>query len=164
MFVCLGIILDYKCEVFPSKESVDNRFYGLIVLNVFGDSHDSTPPTSTWRGSSSPQELQQVRSSRPKSGPKMFFFLIQLCLCPHFFFFLIPVLGGPPPPPPLSPSLALSLSLSLSGIDREEAPCHRRSTAVPVGPPRPSSITHPEAPATVTCSYIVGMNTRPLQS
>ena len=30
------------------------------------------------------------------------------------------------------------------------------STAVPVGPPRPSSITHPEdAPATVTCSYIV---------
>jgi len=34
--------------------------------------------------------------------------------------------------------------------------CHRRSTAVPVGPPRPSSITHPEAaPATVNCSYIV---------
>jgi len=31
------------------------------------------------------------------------------------------------------------------------------NTAVPVGPPRPSSITHPEAaPATVTCSYIVG--------
>ncbi len=31
------------------------------------------------------------------------------------------------------------------------------STAVPVGPPRPSSITRPEAdPATVTCSYIVG--------
>ena len=30
------------------------------------------------------------------------------------------------------------------------------NTAVPVGPPRPSSITHPEAaPATVTCSYIV---------
>ena len=29
------------------------------------------------------------------------------------------------------------------------------NTAVPVGPPRPSSITHPEAaPATVTCSYI----------
>jgi len=35
-------------------------------------------------------------------------------------------------------------------------PCHGRvNTAVPVGPPRPSSITHPEAaPATVTCSYI----------
>jgi len=33
--------------------------------------------------------------------------------------------------------------------------CNRRSTAVPVGPPRPSSITHPEvALATVTCSYI----------
>jgi hypothetical protein len=32
------------------------------------------------------------------------------------------------------------------------SPC--RSTAVPVGPPRPSSITHPEAAsATVTCSY-----------
>jgi len=30
------------------------------------------------------------------------------------------------------------------------------NTAVPVGPPRPSGITHPEAPATVTCSYIVG--------
>ena len=30
----------------------------------------------------------------------------------------------------------------------------RVNTAVPVGPPRPSSITHPEAaPATVTCSY-----------
>ena len=35
--------------------------------------------------------------------------------------------------------------------------CHGRvNTAVPVGPPRPFSITHPEAaPATVTCSYIV---------
>jgi hypothetical protein len=34
--------------------------------------------------------------------------------------------------------------------------CNRRSTAAPVGPPPPSSITHPEvAPATVTCSYIV---------
>ena len=34
--------------------------------------------------------------------------------------------------------------------------CNRRSTAVPVGPLRPSSITHPEvALATVTCSYIV---------
>jgi hypothetical protein len=33
--------------------------------------------------------------------------------------------------------------------------CNRKSTAVPVGPPRTSSITHPEvAPATVTCSYI----------
>ena len=32
--------------------------------------------------------------------------------------------------------------------------CNCRSTAVPVGPPRPSSITHPEvALATVTCSY-----------
>jgi len=31
-------------------------------------------------------------------------------------------------------------------------------SAVPVGPPRPSSITHPEvSPATVTCSYIVGL-------
>jgi hypothetical protein len=34
--------------------------------------------------------------------------------------------------------------------------CNRRSTAVPVGPPRPSRITHPEvALASVTCSYIV---------
>jgi hypothetical protein len=34
--------------------------------------------------------------------------------------------------------------------------CNYRRTAVPVGRPRPSSITHPEvAPATVTCSYIV---------
>ena len=33
--------------------------------------------------------------------------------------------------------------------------CNRRRMAVPVGPPRPSSISHPEAPATVTCSYIV---------
>jgi hypothetical protein len=34
--------------------------------------------------------------------------------------------------------------------------CNRRSTAAVLGPPRPSSITHPEvAPATVTCSYIV---------
>ena len=38
--------------------------------------------------------------------------------------------------------------------------CHRRSTAVPVGPPRPSCITHPEvAPATVTWSYIVEAGT-----
>ena len=37
------------------------------------------------------------------------------------------------------------------------------NTAVPVGPPRPSSITHPEAaPATVTCSYIVGWPRRTL--
>jgi hypothetical protein len=36
--------------------------------------------------------------------------------------------------------------------------CHGRvNTAVPVGPPRPSSITHPDAaPATVTCRNIVG--------
>jgi hypothetical protein len=34
----------------------------------------------------------------------------------------------------------------------ESSLCNRRSTAVPVGPPRPSSITHPEvALATVTC-------------
>jgi len=33
--------------------------------------------------------------------------------------------------------------------------CNRRSTAVPIRPPRPSSITHPEvALATVTCIYI----------
>jgi hypothetical protein len=39
--------------------------------------------------------------------------------------------------------------------------CHRRSTAVPVGPPRPSSITHPEAAtATVTCTYIVSWHMR----
>jgi hypothetical protein len=44
------------------------------------------------------------------------------------------------------------------GAPRERGcPLQRRSTAVPVGPPRPSSITHPEvAPATVTCIYIGG--------
>ena len=45
---------------------------------------------------------------------------------------------------------------TLGGPWEAGALCNRRSTAVPVGPPRPSSITHPEAaPATVTCSYIV---------
>jgi hypothetical protein len=82
-------------------------------------------------------------------------------------------------PPPLAyPHYKLSLSLSLlsfslslsRALDERCLPgapppddsgeggalCHRRSTAVPVGPPRPSSITHPEAaPATVTCSYTV---------
>ena len=32
--------------------------------------------------------------------------------------------------------------------------CNRRSTTVPIRPPRPSSISHPEV-ARVTCSYIV---------
>ena len=49
-------------------------------------------------------------------------------------------------PPPLT---------TLGPLGKGGALCNRRSTAVPVGPPRPSSITHPEvAPATVTCSYI----------
>jgi hypothetical protein len=45
----------------------------------------------------------------------------------------------------------------LGPLGKGGALCNRRSTAVLVGPPRPSSITHPDvAPATVTCSYIVG--------
>jgi len=41
-------------------------------------------------------------------------------------------------------------------LGKRGALCNRRSTGVPVGPPRPSSITHPKvALATVTCSYNV---------
>ena len=54
--------------------------------------------------------------------------------------------GASQEPPPLT---------TLGPLGKGGALCNRRSTAVPVGPPRPSSITHPEvAPATVTCSYI----------
>ena len=65
--------------------------------------------------------------------------------------------------PTFSHPLIVNQLLSLSPHRRLWGPlgeggalCHGRvNTAVPVGPPRPSSITHPEsAPATVTCSYI----------